>query len=105
MLLKKWYKTKNIIMIMIFIPFLLLLHFATSTYCELNYTSHRIRNTFFRALLLKEKGLPKILKKIDDITHNCYNKLLVSVSECMDNYNNLSYQDRALIESFIDLFF
>lgn len=100
----KWYKSKKILTIMIIIPFILLLHFVTC-YCELNYTSHKIRNTFFRFILFKEKGIPTFIKKVNEIRQQCYNKLIVSVSECMDNYNNLSYQDRALIEGLFELFF
>ena len=85
-----------------FATYILLLHclyvlpiFATNY----NYNI-RIRNTGLRMVIFKEKKLPKILEKFRNFYELCYIKSLASVSE---GINNLSEEERTLIEAIISL--
>lgn len=63
----------------------------------------RIRNTGLRMIIFKEKKFPKILEKLRNLYELCYIKTLASVSEGICEYNNLSEEERTLIETIIAL--
>lgn len=87
------------------VAFLLLLHglcvwpiFAMHS----NYNI-RIRNTGLRMVIFKEKKLPKILEKIRNFYELCCIKSVASVGEGINDYHNLSEEERTLIEAIIAL--
>ena len=63
----------------------------------------QIRNTGLRMIIFKEKKLPKILEKIKSFYELCYYKSIVSMSDGINEYYNLSEEDRTLIETIISL--
>jgi len=80
--------------------FLLLLHcLYVLPILSTNYNI-RIRNTGLRMVIFKEKKMPKILEKFRNLYELCYIKSVASVSE---GINNLSEEERALIEAIINL--
>jgi hypothetical protein len=63
----------------------------------------QIRNTGLRMIIFKEKSLPKFIKNFKGFYELYYNKSLAFVGERLGDYNNLSEEDRRLIEAIISL--
>ena len=60
--------------------------------------SHRIRNISFKFVIFKEKKMPKLLGYINNKYQTIYEKTLVMVAEGVAEYENLSYEDKELID-------
>jgi hypothetical protein len=87
---------------------ILLLHFlylvsSNNNYYNHNYHNIQIRNAGFKLIIFKEKTLPKFVKKITSFYEMCYYKSMISIAEGLSDYNNLSEEDRTLIETIISL--
>ena len=83
--------------------FLLYFIYAVSSISrDFNYNI-QIRNTGLRMIIFKEKKLPKIVDKIKGFYELIYYKSIVSMSDGMNDYYNLSPEDRNLIETIISL--
>lgn len=82
--------------------FLLLLHclYVLPIFAIQSNYNIRIRNTGLRMVIFKEKKFPKILEKFRNLYELCYIKSLACVSE---GVNNLSEDDRMLIETIVAL--
>jgi hypothetical protein len=83
-----------------FVTYILLLHCLYVLQILATNYNIRIRNTGLRMVIFKEKKLPKILEKFRNFYELCYIKSVASVSE---GINNLSEEERALIEAIISL--
>ncbi len=85
--------------------FFLILHFiyvVSAMNRNFNYNIS-IRNTGLRMIIFKEKKLPKILEKIKGFYELCYYKSIVSMGDGINEYYNLSDEERNLIEAIISL--
>jgi hypothetical protein len=82
--------------------FLYFIYAVSSISRNFNYNI-QIRNTGLRMIIFKEKKLPKIVDKIKGFYELCYYKSIVSMSDGINDYYNLSPEDRNLIESIISL--
>lgn len=87
----------------LFIQLLSLCYTIMANYNYYNCNSIRIRNTGLRMIIFKEKKLPKIVQKIRNFYEICYYKSIASFGEGIQDYNNLSEEERSLIESIISL--
>ena len=67
---------------------------------NLNYNLNRLG---LRYVIFKKKTLLKIVKRVVNNFDIYYNKSIVSVSEGINNYNDLSESERTLIETIISL--
>lgn len=67
------------------------------------YNNNRLRNFGLRIIVFKEKKLSKILKEIKNLTDIYYNKAIVCTAEGINTYNELSDDDKTLIETIISL--
>lgn len=79
-----------------------ILYIVSAMNTHFNYNI-QIRNTGLRMIIFKEKKLPKILEKIKGFYELCCVKSMVSMSDSINEYYNLSEEDRTLIESIISL--
>ena len=66
--------------------------------------NNRLRNFGLRIIVFKEKKLAKILNVIKNITTLYYNKAIVCTAEGINSYNELSVEDKILIETIISLY-
>jgi vacuolar-type H+-ATPase subunit F/Vma7 len=62
---------------------------------------HNLRNIGYKIIILKEKKIPKLLYKINNFYMSCYNKSLVTISECFIEYNKLSEEDKLIFDFII----
>ena len=69
-----------------------------------NVYNNRLRNFGLRIIVFKEKKLAKFLNGIKNITNLYYNKALVCTAEGINTYNELSDDDKLLIETIISLY-
>ena len=65
--------------------------------------NNRLRNFGLRIIVFKEKKLSKILKEIKYLTYIYYNKAIVCTADGINIYNDLSDDDKTLIETIISL--
>jgi len=65
-----------------------------------NYTLNRLS---LRYIVFKEKTIAKILKKIVNKIHFYHTKIIVSVAEGVTTFNELSEDEKTLIEAIISL--
>jgi hypothetical protein len=88
--------------------FLLLniLYLSYSIELSLNCNSIKniIRNKTLRYMIFKEKKIIYTLQNFKRQTQIYYNKTIVSISEGIEMYNNLSTQDKIIIDTICDLF-
>ena len=64
----------------------------------------QFRNTGLRLVIFKEKKIPKILQKFKNLYEMYYAKSIVTVGESIYEYNNnLSEEERTIIETLISL--
>lgn len=65
----------------------------------------RLRNTGLRIIVFKEKKLGKIFKGIKNLSEIYYNKMIVYTAEGINKYNELSDEDKSIIETIISLYY
>jgi len=70
---------------------------------DLNYSRYRLKNVGLRFLVFKKKNVPIILKKFKNFYNACYNKSIASVGEGVCEFNNLSDEDKTIIETILSL--
>jgi hypothetical protein len=63
----------------------------------------RLRNFGLRLIVFKEKKIHKLLDLFNDNLRKCHDKVIVYVANCINNYNELSDDDKLLIETVISL--
>ena len=63
----------------------------------------QVRNAGFKMIILKEKSIPKFIKNFKSFYELYYNKSVAFIGERLGDYNNLSEEDRTLIETIISL--
>jgi hypothetical protein len=68
-----------------------------------NYNTLKLRNYGLRLIVFKEKKLNRLLIEIKRITDVYYNKILVHTAQGINTYNELSEEDKILIETVLSL--
>jgi len=62
-----------------------------------------IRNNTLRYMIFKESKIIHFLQNLKKNTQIYYNKFIVSVNEGIEKYNNLSDEDKMIIDTIRDL--
>ena len=70
---------------------------------DLNYNKYKLKNLGLRFIVFKKKSSPIILKKLKYFYEKCYNKSISSLGEGLIEYNNLSEDDKMIIETILSL--
>ena len=60
--------------------------------------SHRIRNMSFKFVIFKEKSAPKLLNYFNKQYKKFYDKLFVSIADGITKYENLSDEDKYIVD-------
>lgn len=68
-----------------------------------NVYNNRLRNFGLRIIVFKEKKLVKILKEINKLKQIYYNKAIICTFDGINSYNELSDDDKTIIETIISL--
>jgi len=66
--------------------------------------SHKIRNLSFKFVIFKEKKAPKLLNYFNSQYQKIYDKVLVTIADNINEYENLSYEDKCLVDFVFALF-
>jgi len=75
------------------------LKFVTS----ISNNNSRLRNIGLRFVVFKEKKIGKIIKKIRNVSDIYYNKAIASSGIAMNSYNELSEDEKTIIEVLVSL--
>ena len=90
-----------------FINFIVLFTLFSMTMSALSgpskWNNHKIRNTSFKFIIFKEKKIPKILNYIKKKYDIYYNKAIISVSNGITEYENLSSEDKQILDFIFSL--
>jgi hypothetical protein len=71
---------------------------------RMNY-NHGLRNLGFKVVIFKEKKYPKITEYIKRKYKIYYEKAMASITEGVIEYENLSYEDKEMIDIMISTLF
>jgi len=71
---------------------------ASSTSSSNWRSSHRIRNMSFKFVIFKEKSAPKLLNYFNRQYQKMYDTILVKVANGIAEYENLSYEDKYIVD-------
>jgi hypothetical protein len=71
----------------------------------LQFYGNQLRNSGFRLIIFKKKTFPKLETKIKNFYELCYNKSLASIFTGINEYSNLSEEEKLLIDTIIGLCF
>jgi hypothetical protein len=69
-----------------------------------NYGS-RIRNTGLRLIIFNDTKKKKLFKEFKKFYELCYNKSVAYIAEGVNEYNNLSEDDKMIIETVLSLIY
>jgi hypothetical protein len=62
-----------------------------------------LRNMGLRLIIFKEKKLGKMIKNMKNMYNLCYNKAIVSTAEGIHAYNEMSEDEKTLVEAVLSL--
>lgn len=99
----------NIHTIMHFIQLILLFTlfqclFASNNSPRMNY-NHGIRNLSYKVIIFKEKKYPKLVEFIKNKYKMYYDKSIVTIGESIIEYENLSHEEKEIIDLLISTIF
>ena len=90
--------------IIIFFPFFYFINIALSNSINSNFNlNYNINRLALRCVIFKEKKITKALKNFANLLKIYHNKSIVSVAEGIVTYNELSEDDKTIIETIISL--
>jgi hypothetical protein len=87
----------------IFLLYALLFCFSKMIYAEKRHINMVMRNYALRCFIVKQKKIPILMNKFKNFYKLCYEKTLSSISDGVINYNQLSDDEKTLIEAVISL--
>jgi hypothetical protein len=67
-----------------------------------NY-GNRIKNKYLKLILLSDKRNIKIFKELNNFYKICYNKSISCISQGISDYNNLTEDEKQIVETIISL--
>ena len=70
---------------------------------DLSYTKYKLKNYSLRLIIYKKKAIPQIFKILQKFYNRCYEKSIVSIGQGINDYNNLSEDDKSIIETILSL--
>jgi len=77
---------------------------ATSNSFKNNFNNNIvIRNASFKAIIFKEKKIPKIINYFKNKYQIFYNKAIIKIYEGANEYENLSDEDKQLLDFIFSL--
>lgn len=88
-------------LILLFSMFNLILSSSSSPNWRNN---HRIRNMSLKVIIFKEKKAPKLLNYFNEQYQKIYDKALVTIVDSINEYENLSNDDKYLIDFVFSIF-
>ena len=71
---------------------------------KVNY-NHNFRNLGYKIIIFKKKECPKTIEYIKDKCQIYYEKLIVSISESMIEYEKLSNDEKEVLDLIISIIF
>lgn len=71
---------------------------------RMNY-NHGIRNLGFKFVIFKEKKYPKLIEYIKNKYKIYYNKSMAAIGESVMEYENLSYEEKEIIDFMLSTIF
>ena len=81
-----------------------ILTIARTNLSSFNYgIRHRLRNTMFALIIFKEKKMHKLCTTVKNVLNTYHNKTIVAVADGYFSYNELSEEDKIIIETIIAL--
>jgi hypothetical protein len=81
----------------LFLLFYFLNKFVYANTSKMNY-NHRLRKLVFKLVILKEKKIPKMVDYLKQKNQEINNKIIVTVGQGITEYENLPYEEKAIIE-------
>jgi hypothetical protein len=96
-------KKKYKLITMSIIRFVLLLNLISIILAITKNNNIRLRNFGLRLIVFKEKKVHKLLNAFNYNLKKYQDKAIVYIADCINSYNELSEDDRLLIETVISL--
>jgi len=69
------------------------------------YINNKLRNLGLRAIVFKEKKLGRIVKHFKEVCDIYYNKAIVTAADGLNGYNELSEDEKTIIDAIISLYY
>jgi hypothetical protein len=76
--------------------------YVYSSTSQMNY-NHNIRNLGFKIIIFKEKKYPKLVDYIKSKCQIYYEKTIATIGEGLSEYENLSYEDKLIIDFILSI--
>jgi len=76
--------------------------FVYSSSSQMDY-NHGIRNLGFKIIIFKEKKYPKLVDYIKNRYQIYYEKAIATISESVSEYENLSYEEKLIIDFILSI--
>ena len=76
--------------------------FVYSSSSQMNY-NHNIRNLGFKIIIFKEKKYPKLVDYVKSKYQIYYEKAIATIGEGLSEYENLSYEDKLIIDFILSI--
>ena len=94
----------NINKIIILFFLLNTLTIVTTKMSSFNYgIRHKVRNTIFAFIIFREKKMHKLCNIVKNALNTYHNKSIVTVADGYFSYNELSEEDKIIIETIIGM--
>lgn len=87
----------------IFLFYALLFSISKLIYAENRFMNMNTRNLLLRCVVVKQKKIPILINKFKNFYKLCYDKTIKTMSEGVINYNQLSEEEKTIIEAVISL--
>lgn len=87
----------------IFLFYSLLFSISKLIYAENRFMNMQMRNIALRCVVVKQKKIPILINKFKKFYKLCYDKTIKTMSEGVINYNQLSEEEKTIIEAVISL--
>ena len=68
-----------------------------------NNIRHKLRNKILKYIIFKEKKMHKLCNVVKDTLKSCHNKNIVAVADSYYIYDELSEEDKIIIETILTL--
>jgi len=62
-----------------------------------------IRTMGYKMIIYKEKKYPKLVELVKTKYNACYEKTIAAISDCMNDYDNLSYEEKIIVDFMLSI--
>ena len=87
----------------VFILTILLVSFLNNVSSISSNYGNRFKNYYLKIVLFSDKRNIKIFKEFKNFYKICYNKSIVSIGQGISDFNNLTEEEKQIIETIISL--